>query len=107
MVKWQCETCGAVYAEYVNGCPKCWHGDPPANPEPNVLSKVVAVEIAEIEGDNAEQEKQVAMSAYRETSSVYHCLNCNRDYDHETQGAICPHESGASRRDSLPPWTMA
>ena len=55
----------------------------------------------------SEQEKQVAMSAYRETSSVYHCLNCNRDYDHETQGAICPHESGASRRDSLPPWTMA
>ena len=35
---------------------------------------------------------------------INHCLNCNRDYDHETQGAICPHESGASRRDSLPPW---
>lgn len=21
---WQCLTCGAVYAEYVNGCPECW-----------------------------------------------------------------------------------
>ena len=22
--RWQCETCGTVYAEYVNGCPRCW-----------------------------------------------------------------------------------
>jgi hypothetical protein len=24
---WVCENpeCGAVYAEYTNGCPKCWH----------------------------------------------------------------------------------
>jgi hypothetical protein len=22
--KWQCETCGTVYAEYINGCPHCW-----------------------------------------------------------------------------------
>lgn len=24
---WVCENpeCGAVYAEYVNGCPECWH----------------------------------------------------------------------------------
>lgn len=22
------------------------------------------------------------------------CLNCNRDYEQETQGAICPHEVG-------------
>jgi len=21
---WQCETCGSVYAEYINGCPHCW-----------------------------------------------------------------------------------
>jgi len=21
---WQCEACGTIYAEYVNGCPKCW-----------------------------------------------------------------------------------
>ena len=32
------------------------------------------------------------------------CLNCNRDYDTDTQGAICPHESGDRRRDSLEPW---
>jgi hypothetical protein len=30
------------------------------------------------------------------------CLNCNRDYDQETQGAICPHEVGGPNR--LPPW---
>ena len=30
------------------------------------------------------------------------CLNCNRDYDPDFQGAICPHESGEKRRDSLP-----
>ena len=45
MIKWQCETCGAVYEEYVNGCPKCWHGDPPTSQEPEVRSKVVAVKI--------------------------------------------------------------
>jgi hypothetical protein len=22
--KWKCEDCGAEYAEYVNGYPKCW-----------------------------------------------------------------------------------
>lgn len=32
------------------------------------------------------------------------CLNCGRDYDSETQGAICPHESGERRRDQLDPW---
>lgn len=32
------------------------------------------------------------------------CLNCNQDYDSDTQGAICPHESGEKRRDSLPSW---
>ena len=32
------------------------------------------------------------------------CLNCNRDYDSETQGAICPHESGERRRDALKKW---
>ncbi len=21
---WSCEGCGTIYAEYVNGCPKCW-----------------------------------------------------------------------------------
>jgi hypothetical protein len=21
---WQCEHCGTIYAEYVNGCPHCW-----------------------------------------------------------------------------------
>ena len=46
MIRWQCETCGAVYAEYVNGCPKCWHGDPPTDPEPQVRSAVRTVEIA-------------------------------------------------------------
>lgn len=30
------------------------------------------------------------------------CLNCNRDYDQETQGAICPHDVGGP--NSLPPW---
>jgi hypothetical protein len=39
------DTCGAVYAEYVNGCPKCWHGDPPRFPEPEVRSGVRAVKI--------------------------------------------------------------
>jgi hypothetical protein len=29
------------------------------------------------------------------------CLNCNKDYDQETQGAICPHEVGGP--NSLPP----
>ncbi len=32
------------------------------------------------------------------------CLNCGKDYDSDTQGAICPHESGERRRDSLPPF---
>jgi hypothetical protein len=45
MKAWQCETCGAVYAEYVNGCPKCWNGDPPKMPQPEVRSKVICVEI--------------------------------------------------------------
>ena len=34
------------------------------------------------------------------------CLNCNKDYDQETQGAICPHRTGADRRDSLPPFPL-
>lgn len=25
---WVCEYCGARYAEYINGCPKCWMGEP-------------------------------------------------------------------------------
>jgi hypothetical protein len=33
ILEWQCVTCHAIYAEYVNGCPKCW-----ANNE--TLSKV-------------------------------------------------------------------
>ena len=49
MVRWVCETCGAVFPEYVNGCPKCWHGDPPIFPEPQVRSAVMAVEIKEEE----------------------------------------------------------
>lgn len=24
ILEWQCERCRAIYAEYVNGCPKCW-----------------------------------------------------------------------------------
>jgi hypothetical protein len=51
MIAWICETCGAVYPEYVNGCPKCWHGDS-NNPEPNVLSGVRAVEISEVENED-------------------------------------------------------
>lgn len=47
MNAWQCEACGSVYPEYVNGCPKCWHGDPPTSPEPEIRSKVIAVEIIE------------------------------------------------------------
>lgn len=30
------------------------------------------------------------------------CLNCNRDYEQETQGAICPHDIGGP--NSSPPW---
>jgi hypothetical protein len=30
------------------------------------------------------------------------CLNCNKDYEQETQGAICPHAVGGP--NSLPPW---
>jgi hypothetical protein len=30
------------------------------------------------------------------------CLNCNQDYEQETQGAICPHAVGGP--NSLPPW---
>jgi uncharacterized OB-fold protein len=42
--EWQCEKCGTVYAEYVNGCPKCWHGDG-SLPEPEVRSAVRLVTI--------------------------------------------------------------
>lgn len=48
MKAWQCETCGEIYAEYVNGCPKCWHGDSSrgcVTHEPQVRSKVTVVEI--------------------------------------------------------------
>jgi uncharacterized OB-fold protein len=24
ILEWQCERCSTIYAEYVNGCPKCW-----------------------------------------------------------------------------------
>jgi hypothetical protein len=27
ILEWQCERCLAIYAEYVNGCPKCWAKD--------------------------------------------------------------------------------
>lgn len=30
------------------------------------------------------------------------CLNCNRDYEEETQGAICPHDVGGPNK--FPPW---
>jgi uncharacterized OB-fold protein len=45
MVGWQCEMCGEVYAEYVNGCPKCWHGEDEILGEPEVRSGVRAVAI--------------------------------------------------------------
>ena len=51
MVAWQCEACGAVYPEYVNGCPKCWHGDPMTEVPPEVRSRVSSVEIPD-EGVN-------------------------------------------------------
>ena len=47
MIAWQCETCGAVYPEYVNGCPKCWHGDPMTARQPEIRSAVHAVEVIE------------------------------------------------------------
>lgn len=25
ILEWQCQRCNAIYAEYVNGCPKCWN----------------------------------------------------------------------------------
>jgi hypothetical protein len=25
---WRCEYCEAMYAEYINGCPKCYMGEP-------------------------------------------------------------------------------
>lgn len=40
-VEWICENCKTVYAEYVNGCPKCWHQ------RNGTRAKVVAVPIAE------------------------------------------------------------
>jgi hypothetical protein len=40
LVMWQCETCGATYPEYVNGCPKCWHGESGQSPEPEIRSPV-------------------------------------------------------------------
>jgi hypothetical protein len=24
---WACEGCGQAYAEYINGCPRCWNYD--------------------------------------------------------------------------------
>jgi hypothetical protein len=30
------------------------------------------------------------------------CLNCNQDYDQETQGAICPHAVGGPNKGD--PW---
>lgn len=50
---WQCERCGEVYAEYVNGCPKCWHGDG-SSVEPEVRSKVVSVGIIVDEKEKGE-----------------------------------------------------
>jgi predicted nucleic acid-binding Zn-ribbon protein len=44
MTTWQCERCGAVYAEYVNGCPECWHGNG-EQPEPEVRSSVRMVKV--------------------------------------------------------------
>jgi len=37
-------------------------------------------------------------------SEERHCLNCGKDYDYSTQGAICPHDTGERRMDSLAPW---
>jgi hypothetical protein len=40
------------------------------------------------------------------TDQLYHCANCNRDYDFATQGAVCPHqlrtEGGRDRLESWP-----
>lgn len=33
---WACANCGTEYAEYVNGCPRCWNAD-------ELRSKVVLV----------------------------------------------------------------
>ena len=39
-------------------------------------------------------------------TQINKCLNCGKDYDFDTQGAICPHESGDRRLDSLNPWPV-
>lgn len=33
---------------------------------------------------------------------MYHCLNCGRDYDYPTQGALCPHTVGGPNEGK--PW---
>jgi len=36
---------------------------------------------------------------------MYHCANCNQDYDFATQGAICPHlPRSEGGKDRLEPW---
>jgi hypothetical protein len=42
----------------------------------------------------------------RRAVRIYHCANCNRDYDIALQGALCPHETRESgnAKDRLPPW---
>lgn len=41
-VEWICERCKAVFGEYVNGCPKCWHGNN------GMRSRVVAIPLDEV-----------------------------------------------------------
>lgn len=36
---------------------------------------------------------------------LYHCASCNRDYDFETQGAVCPHQLRTEGGiDKMEPW---
>ena len=36
---------------------------------------------------------------------LYHCASCNRDYDFDTQGAVCPHKPRSEGGvDKLEPW---
>lgn len=42
--QWQCLVCGALYAEYVNGCPKCWENGEKRSPVRIVAVAVPAAE---------------------------------------------------------------
>jgi len=57
-------------------------------------------------GDEAGDRENDA-GAYREDecsgmTQIAKCLNCNKDYDLDTQPALCPHMPGGPT--SLPPW---